>query len=670
MRQRPALTINAAPYEGVTQMAKANGSKQKRSIMQRALLAIFGSSSTGFVGELEQAKQRVENADFGELTAGELQGRMVDGSAEPEDALACIEDVFSVLRLERGDDAEAAFLRKLQEFMTHGTDEDIIPSAKPMLPESLADAEKLGDGVAKWLEDVLRFRQAESEKDGQLIDYMRRIVSGKYGPEAIKSFRMALFSMMIRKEEAAPALERTALDIEQEAIAERAEKVREALMPKFDPANYPGTLDTEKDGRLYAVALLNEIQRRADKGKEGEFSAIPSTPDQDPGDTVAFRTGPQSSLIVDAFDQIYAVNEDTRRGFFQIITDYLGQANIGTYDPEVYEKWEARGLFSETPEPTPPAANVVPIRPGMYVPPEANPLQTQRDGRLYAMDVLDLLDEVDVDEAALNPVIPANAFGEGDTWKPYRSGPQPDQFYKGLSRLFKEGTEEAVKGFAAVFTAALAGDIGRSGDFFREDERAGLNQDLGTPGSAAHPPEGVKDGKVLPEAAFNADAHAKEQPKGVAVGASRKQTKAEIAVSKKLAYLQLALDQLHDIGKRLEKSPYSHFTTMGAVKGIATQMLSALVECQNRLPKGHPAKNEVKKAIEAANDLIRTAQEWVEAHEAGKEPSNKLQGRAMVALVVDAAQAIERAEIACGENNGTGGWLNDPGMDPNAVRGE
>lgn len=71
---------------------------------------------------------------------------------------------------------------------------------------------------------------------------------------------------------------------------------------------------------------------------------------------------------------------------------------------------------------------------------------------------------------------------ELDELTPYRNGPQWDGFYKDLVRL-KEGTDEALKGFASIVTDALAGDIGMSLDVYREMENAGVFLDFGTPGT-------------------------------------------------------------------------------------------------------------------------------------------------------------------------------------------
>jgi hypothetical protein len=111
---------------------------------------------------------------------------------------------------------------------------------------------------------------------------------------------------------------------------------------RFDPMK-PGRMETAAEGRKFAIELLKEIERRQ---RTDEFGATAFGSDPlEPQRVSVYRTGPQSRLIVDAFDVIYSVNEDSRRGFFQIITDYLGTAPSGHFHPEGYEDMESEGVF-------------------------------------------------------------------------------------------------------------------------------------------------------------------------------------------------------------------------------------------------------------------------------------------------------------------------------------
>lgn len=137
---------------------------------------------------------------------------------------------------------------------------------------------------------------------------------------------------------------------------------------------------------------------------------------------------------------------------------------------------------------------------GLYVPePQANPLQTQRDGRLFAIDALEACESHDGDDSCVNPIAPPWGYGVGATWEPYRKAPQWDGLAWFFFRVFREGTEDAQKGFIAILTDLLADDgVHRDAKALLEDERHGLNQDFGEPGSAAPFPKGVdNNGKVM-----------------------------------------------------------------------------------------------------------------------------------------------------------------------------
>jgi hypothetical protein len=111
---------------------------------------------------------------------------------------------------------------------------------------------------------------------------------------------------------------------------------------RFDPMK-PGKLETAAAGRQFAIDLLKEIEQRQ---STDEFSATAFGHDPiEPSQINVYRTGPQSDLIVNTFDVIYSVSAEARRGFFQVITDYLGTAPSGHFYPEGYEDMEAQGVF-------------------------------------------------------------------------------------------------------------------------------------------------------------------------------------------------------------------------------------------------------------------------------------------------------------------------------------
>ncbi len=116
---------------------------------------------------------------------------------------------------------------------------------------------------------------------------------------------------------------------------------------QFDPKD-PGELDTQAQGRAFAVRFLETLESMSDRDQI--FSANARMPDEDePSGELVRREGPQSDLIRRTFDAVYAADEEARRGFFQIITDQLGTAPSGWYDPKEYRKLEAGGYIQDDP---------------------------------------------------------------------------------------------------------------------------------------------------------------------------------------------------------------------------------------------------------------------------------------------------------------------------------
>jgi len=109
-------------------------------------------------------------------------------------------------------------------------------------------------------------------------------------------------------------------------------------------------------------------------------------------------------------------------------------------------------------------------------------LQTERDGRLFAMDALERLKDADADEAAAYPHFSGPIHSKEDA-RPFRTGPQWPGFKQDLFRVFHEGTEAAQLGFSSIVTCVIAGDIGKDIDHYRELERAGKFLAWGTLGT-------------------------------------------------------------------------------------------------------------------------------------------------------------------------------------------
>lgn len=118
-------------------------------------------------------------------------------------------------------------------------------------------------------------------------------------------------------------------------------------------------------------------------------------------------------------------------------------------------------------------------------------LRTEREGRMFAVDALERLDNVNADKATVYPFGDAMSYGSDEILKPYRKGPQWDGFYRDLSALVESASPEAVKGFASIFTDCLASDIGFNLGVYRELEAEGKFLDFGAPGTKYQAPKPV-----------------------------------------------------------------------------------------------------------------------------------------------------------------------------------
>ena len=97
-------------------------------------------------------------------------------------------------------------------------------------------------------------------------------------------------------------------------------------------------LRTQKHGRLFAIELLKRIESMS---RQSPFSCVDEAPGDEPDKP--YRFPPQSPMIREAFDRIYAAPEEARRGFFVVMTEELGSRGIGHVHLGTFEQWEREG---------------------------------------------------------------------------------------------------------------------------------------------------------------------------------------------------------------------------------------------------------------------------------------------------------------------------------------
>jgi hypothetical protein len=117
--------------------------------------------------------------------------------------------------------------------------------------------------------------------------------------------------------------------------------------------------------------------------------------------------------------------------------------------------------------------------------PSAPKYRTEKEGRLLAMDFIDMVEKRKGAAADAGSAYPYDiSYEPGEEITLYRTGPQWDGVYQVLSRLMMDGNDEALKGFASIITDALNAGFGISGETYRANEAAGVYRDFGTPGTA------------------------------------------------------------------------------------------------------------------------------------------------------------------------------------------
>lgn len=108
------------------------------------------------------------------------------------------------------------------------------------------------------------------------------------------------------------------------------------------------SLNTEKHGRLYAIALLAtfaaEIKREQ---RFSHWSALSEDLDESRGEVTLYRKGPQSVTLNTWVMELYRRGTvDAIAGFFVVFTDYVGSTIAGTVpDASFYAAKEKTGAL-------------------------------------------------------------------------------------------------------------------------------------------------------------------------------------------------------------------------------------------------------------------------------------------------------------------------------------
>lgn len=124
---------------------------------------------------------------------------------------------------------------------------------------------------------------------------------------------------------------------------------------------------------------------------------------------------------------------------------------------------------------------------------------------------------------------------------------------------------------------------------------------------------------------------------------------------------------LDDMATRYKKTPFSPITMRVAADALVSQVLENLMECVD-VEHAHPALRELAQAKTALTSMVVLMLTLEDADDLLVQKETV--GIAMRAFVVRAAQAMERAYLACGKTTGYSGYLDNPDLDPNRVERE
>jgi hypothetical protein len=192
-------------------------------------------------------------------------------------------------------------------------------------------------------------------------------------------------------------------------------------------------LETEKDGRLYAIALLEAFDEEG-KPVEGfsSYSAESEGPDStDSGLIGLYRKGPQSETLKRWFADLYKYGTaESIAGFYVVFTDYLGSVVDGCVpDVDALGDWELEGKY-------PPAGSVI------YRDPQAAAEALERGEGCYriAPAVAPESDAGDTEAAG----VPEDAqLSDAETRQLYKAEPKPKdgRTEKYLLTFFRKLTE-------------------------------------------------------------------------------------------------------------------------------------------------------------------------------------------------------------------------------------
>jgi hypothetical protein len=120
---------------------------------------------------------------------------------------------------------------------------------------------------------------------------------------------------------------------------------------------------------------------------------------------------------------------------------------------------------------------------------------------------------------------------------------------------------------------------------------------------------------------------------------------------------------LDDLARRFHRTPFAYLSMCNVIESVRDSIKFHLDTARAMLPKNHPAIEYITKSGDALDSMCKVVYEFYDGADGATMPLKTI-GEVMRGFVVKAAQAIEHAELACGQTMPTMGYVERPDSDP------
>lgn len=292
-------------------------------------------------------------------------------------------------------------------------------------------------------------------------------------------------------------------------------------------------------------------------------------------------------------------------------------------------------------------------------PKDAPILESERDGRRYAIAMLAAVDEEGGEALGVDADYEASSEEPG-LFYICRTGPQSMVLREHIENLYKYGSQAAIGGFYVVLTELFADRAGgghRQTAEYAEVERAGKFPPAGSviythPEAAAAAIARGEDSYCVPRSEPKADKPEAEKK------AKREPSREQKAAEEVSGATSMGFHALIDIARNCGKeNALNAFTVRDAAGAMVDRISVDIGEFSGCIGKAYPkAKKEIKKSLAALDGMQSFLNELDCSY--NDEGTFRWHGRVIHAYTLDAARALARAQEAAGGHDDIG-WLDE-----------